>query len=141
MLPLRYARRWRAAGVALLVAVLAAAMVPAVWLWPARSDFATWIAHADKWAHGLTFAFLAIWFAGQYRRRAYWIIGPGLLGFGMLIEACQRFVSYRSADWLDVAADFGGIVFGLAVALAGLGGWTTWVEDRLIGNTVPSGGE
>jgi len=94
MLPLRFAGRWRAASIVLLVAVLAATMMPAVWLWPDKPGFVSWFVHADKWLHGLTFVLLAVWFSGQYQRRSYWRIGIGLIAFGVFIEACQRMVEY-----------------------------------------------
>ena len=97
--------------------------------------------HVDKWLHGITFVVLAVWFAGQYRRKSYWRIGIGLLFFGVLIEACQRLVTYRSAEWLDIAADAGGIAVGLAVAMAGLGGWSLWIENRLARSTVEASGD
>ena len=131
MLPLRHARRWRAASIALLALVLIATLLPAVWFWPDRGELVTWFVHSDKGLHGITFAFLALWFAGQYRRRSYWRIGVGLIAFGLLIEACQGMVSYRSAEFLDVGANMAGIAVGLSIALAGLGGWSTWVENRL----------
>jgi len=132
MLPLRYASRWRIASIVILMLVLSAALIPAAWLWPDSGDLVTWLVHADKWAHGLTFVLLAIWFSGQYQRRSYWRIAVGLIAFGMLIEVAQAQLSYRSAEWLDMAADVTGIIIGLAVALAGLGGWTVWVESRLV---------
>jgi hypothetical protein len=131
MLPLRYASRWRFASTMLLMGVLAGALMPAVWFWQDRSDLVTWFIHADKWLHGLTFALLTIWFAGQYRRRSYWRIGIGLIAFGALIELCQGLVTYRSAEWLDMVADVAGIAVGLGVALAGLGGWSVWIENRM----------
>jgi VanZ family protein len=131
MLPLRFAARWRVASIILLVLVLISTLMPAVWFWPDKEGFVHWFVHVDKWLHGITFVVLAVWFAGQYRRESYWRIGFGLLFFGVLIEACQRLVTYRSADWLDVAADAAGITVGLAVAMAGLGGWSLWVESRL----------
>jgi VanZ family protein len=131
MLPLRYARRWRVASVVLLVLVLAATMMPAVWFWPDRREFVSWFVGVDKWLHGITFVVLAVWFAGQYRLRSYWRIGVGLIFFGVLIEACQRLVTYRSSDILDIVADAAGISIGLAMAMAGMGGWSLWVENRL----------
>lgn len=128
MLSLHFARHWRAASVVLLLAVLAGAIVPAVWLWSDRRDVLSFIGGIDKWVHGLTFAFLAVWFAGQYRKDAYWRVALGLLSFGILIELCQRMVGYRSAEWLDVAADVIGIIAGLSVAAAGIGGWCTRYE-------------
>jgi VanZ family protein len=132
MLPLRYAHRWRAAGFFLLVLVLFAALMPAVWMWPDRRAFVAWFIDVDKWLHGITFVILAIWFAGQYSRRSYWRIGIGLIFFGMLIEACQRLVTYRSSEWFDIVADTAGIIVGLAVATAGLGGWSLWIEKWLV---------
>ena len=129
MLSLRYALRWQAASAVLLLLVLASALMPAIWFWPDRVRVENWLAHLDKWAHLLTFAFLAVWFAGQYRRGAYWRIALGLVGFGILIEICQRAVGYRSAEWLDLGADVIGIVIGLMIGLAGAGGWSQRVEQ------------
>ena len=74
---------------------------------------------------------LAIWFAGQYRPRSYWRIALGLLVYGVLIELVQRMLSYRSAEWLDVAADMAGIMAGLLIAAAGLGGWSQRFEEKI----------
>lgn len=134
MLPLRYAARWRMAGLVLLAIVLLASLTPVFWLFPDRDGFVTWFVHVDKWLHGIAFVVLAVWFAGQYRPGSYWRIAVGLLAFGVLIEACQRMVTYRSADWLDIAADAAGIAVGLAIAMAGLGGWSLWFENRLAGS-------
>lgn len=129
MLPLRHARGWRIAGMLLLVLVLAAMLMPTVWL--SRSEYLTWFVYVDKWLHGITFVFLALWFAGQYRPRSYWRIAIGLIAFGVLTEVCQRLVTYRSAEWFDLLADAAGISAGLALALAGLGGWSLRVEAWL----------
>jgi VanZ family protein len=129
MLPLRYAFRWQVASAALLVIVLAGALMPAIWLWPDRVRIVSWFNHLDKWAHFLAFAFLAVWFAGQYRRRSYWRVAAGLVGFGILIELCQRLVGYRSAEWLDIGADVVGVVLGLLIGLAGAGGWCQRFEN------------
>ena len=129
MLPLRYVHRWRIAGIAILLLALAASMMPAIWFWSDRREFVAWFIDADKWLHGITFAFLAVWFSGQYRPRSYWQIVIGLLLFGVLIEACQRMVSYRSAEWFDIVADTLGIITGLLIAMTGLGGWSQRVEN------------
>ncbi len=59
-------------------------------------------------------------------------IAAGLVGFGVLIEICQRAVGYRSGEWLDVGADVIGIVIGLTIGLAGAGGWTQRFESRYL---------
>ena len=129
MLPLRHARFWRVADLVLLFLVLLSALMPAVWFWNDKVGALTWFENADKWLHATTFLVLAIWFAGQYRRPSYWRIAVGLMLFGFLIEFCQLMVSYRSADWLDIGANTAGILVGLAVAMAGFGGWCLRVED------------
>jgi VanZ family protein len=132
MLPLRYSQRWRAAGFLLLLLVLVATLMPAVWLLDDSDDFVTWFMGIDKWLHLLTFLFLAVWFSGQYERRAYWRIAVGLVLFGLFIEVCQRMVSYRSAEFYDLAADGAGILLGLAIACLGMGGWSLRVEAWLM---------
>jgi VanZ family protein len=127
MLPLRHARRWQAAGIAVLVVVLAAALMPAIWFMRELSD--PRVAHADKWFHAITFTILTVWFSGQYSRRSYWRIAAGMLAFGAFIEICQRMLSYRSAETMDLAADAIGILAGLLIAWAGAGGWSLRVEQ------------
>ncbi len=130
MLPLRHARRWQIASLILLILVLAVALMPAVWFWDDRFKALSWFENVDKWLHGITFLVLSLWFAGMYNKSAYWRIGLGLLLFGLTIEACQRMVSYRMADWLDVAADAAGIIVGLVIGIAGIGGWCMRAEER-----------
>jgi VanZ family protein len=139
MLPLRYALHWQVASAILLLLVLASALMPAIWFWPDRVRVEDWLTHLDKWAHGLAFAFLAVWFAGQYRRNAYWRIALGLVGFGVLIEICQRAVGYRSAEWLDIGADVAGVVIGLVIGLAGAGGWSQRFEKRYLVRSADAG--
>ena len=131
MLPLRYAARWQAASLTILLLVLCATLMPAVWLWDDRGRVLIWFADMDKWLHGLTFLFLSLWFSGLYRTGAYWRVAVGLLAFGLVIEVCQRLVGYRSAEWLDVGADAVGIAVGLVIGAAGIGGWCLRVENWL----------
>lgn len=127
MLALRYEKHWRLAGIVLLLAVLAAMMMPTLWLWsPASKNLL-----ADKWLHMLTFLFLSVWFTGQYARSYYWRLVVGLAAFGVLIELGQRMISYRSAEWMDLVADIGGIAVGFGIATAGLGGWSLRFEQWL----------
>ena len=127
MLPLQHARTWRRFSAALLVLVLVAAMSPAFWF-DTRVEALSWFQHTDKWLHGITFAFLSVWFAGLFERSVYWRIAVGLMAFGLLVEGCQLLVSYRIADWIDVAANTAGIIVGLTLAVAGLGGWGLRIE-------------
>ena len=133
MLSLRYARRWQIAGMFLLAMVLAFALVPPDWFRLDDRDSPFFL--SDKWLHGATFMVLALWFAGQYARDSYWRLVVGLVAFGLLIEATQRMVAYRDAEWLDLVADLLGIGVGMAIAIAGAGGWCLrfeeWLQDRI----------
>lgn len=104
--------------------------MPAIWFWSPQTG--RYLVGADKWLHAGTFAFLALWFSGQYTRRSYWKIALALLVFGIAIELCQRLTAYRSADLKDLAANVAGIVVGLGIALVGAGGWSQRVEDWLM---------
>lgn len=129
MLPLQHAALWRFLSVIILLAVLAGTLSPTFWF-DSKTEALHWLENTDKWLHGLTFLFLSIWFAGLWERRAYWRVAIGLMLFGFIVEGCQLLVSYRTADWLDIAANTTGIIVGLMVATAGLGGWGLWVESR-----------
>lgn len=128
MLPLRHARRWQIAGVAVLLLVLAGALAPAIWFM--QEMRAPGFAHTDKWVHAITFMVLTVWFAGQYSSKSYWRIAAGLLVFGGIIEVCQRMLTpWRTAEAMDFVADAIGIAAGLLVARAGAGGWSLKVEQ------------
>ncbi len=128
MLPLRHAALWRILSGLLLLAVLAAMLAPPGWFRGAQ-DGQSWFPHADKVLHGFTFIVLTAWFTGLLEQRRYLVLAVWLTGFGIVAEACQHLVGYRTADWLDIAANSLGILLGLALALAGLGRWGLWFED------------
>ena len=128
MLPLRYTAVWRFLSVVLLLAVIVGMLAPPDWF-GSDDDGPAWFEHADKLVHGLTFIMLAVWFAGLFERRRFLALGVVLVAFGMLVVASQYLVGYRTADWLDIAANSLGILLGLSLALAGLGGWGRWFED------------
>jgi VanZ family protein len=129
MLPLRFARNWQIASLVLLLAILLAALLPAVWFLPEKAKLINWFGGVDKWAHAAAFAFLTVWFAGLYPRSAYWRIAVGMLAYGVLIELCQALISYRSAEWPDLGADVIGIAAGLSLALFGAGRWCLVAEN------------
>lgn len=127
MLPLRYARRWQFAGIAVLLLVFMATLTPTFWFMPDMRD--SGLLYVDKWLHAITFLFLTVWFSGQYSRECWWRLAAGMLAFGVLIEICQFMLSYRSAESLDLASDAAGIVAGLLIAWAGAGGWSLRIEQ------------
>ena len=128
MLPLQHPAFWRTLSLALLLFVLVGALSPAVWFGN-RADALSFVKNADKWIHGLTFFVLALWFSGLVERRKYWLVGVGLVAFGAFLEFCQLWVRYRTGDHFDIAANTAGIIIGLAVAIAGIGGWVLRAED------------
>lgn len=136
MLPLQHATLWRFLSAAFLVLVLVAAVAPAFWF-DSKLKALTWFENVDKWVHAMTFLGLAVWFAGLFATRSYWRIAVGLMLFGFAIEGCQMMISYRTADWVDIGANTAGIIVGLAVAAAGLGGWGLRFEDWYSRRTRP----
>jgi VanZ family protein len=131
VLPLRYVKRWQIASLFFLAFVLAAALMPVVWFLDDKAGGLSWFGRHDKWVHGFTFLTLSIWFTGLFHKKTYWQIGIGLLFFGLIIEACQRMLIYRTAEWTDVGANTAGIILGLAIGAGGIGGWSLRAEERL----------
>lgn len=129
MLPLRHVWLWRVLSAVILIAVLLAALSPPVWLFDSKANAISWIQNSDKWLHACTFITLSLWFTGLFEKRRYWLIAAGLMLFGFFVEFCQLQVGYRTADWMDILANTVGIVVGLTVAVAGLGGWGLRIED------------
>ena len=132
MLPLRHARLWRVLSILIVAGVLLATLAPLHWLFDNNKGSLSWLPFADKWMHAATFAFLMLWFSGLFQKNRYWRIAATLLLFGVLVELCQLQVSYRTAEWNDMLANTAGIIVGLAVAVAGLGGWGLRIEDWYI---------
>ena len=127
MIALRYPWRWQLAGFLLLVFVMIAALVPKL----PFHELALQFRISDKVMHIAAFAFLAVWFSGQYENRSFWRIALGLIAFGILIELVQSMVSYRTAEWMDLIGDAAGITIGLLIGVLGAGGWSMRVEERL----------
>jgi len=129
MLPLRHARAWRVLSVALMIFVLIAAVTPVFWFFDSAAKGLSWLQNVDKWLHTIAFATLSLWFAGLFAKRNYWLIAAGLMAFGFFVEFLQLQISFRTADWFDIGANTVGIIIGLSVAAAGLGGWGLRLED------------
>jgi VanZ family protein len=129
MLPLRHVRLWQVLSIALVVFVLVAAVTPVFWFFDSKAKAISWFQNVDKWLHASTFLVLSVWFAGLFARRNYWLVVAGLLMFGGLLELLQYQIGYRTADWFDMGANTVGIILGLSVSVAGLGGWGLRLED------------
>jgi VanZ family protein len=85
-------------------------------LWPQYEPHEAWFDNADKVAHALAFAGLAV--LGRLSAfRSVAALAAGLLVLGGAIEVAQGlFTVTRSADWLDWLADSIGIAAGLGVS-------------------------
>lgn len=99
---------------ALLVAGLAMSLRP---LAPGAGP-ENWFAGADKLLH--VGYFVLLWWLGVYARLVSpWMLGLGLLLFGVGIEAAQgAFTATRSASFTDVLADAAGLLLGAALTRA-----------------------
>jgi VanZ family protein len=122
LLALRHPRLWLVTGWILIVLATVASIVPAHEL-PRIGGV------SDKLEHVVGYLVLALWFAGIYPKARYPMIGVGLLVMGIVIEGLQGAMKVgREADLRDVYANSLGIVCGLLLALAWLGGWAQRVE-------------
>lgn len=130
MQPLRYRYWWIAGGVVMLLAVIVSSLLPAADL----PKVQVW----DKFEHAFAYFVLAAWFGGVLRPDRYLRLALALVALGIAIEIAQGAMGFgRTADLRDALADAIGIVFGVAVALLGAGGWMRGVE-RLLGVTAPA---
>ncbi len=122
LLALRHRRLWLVSGWTLVILATIASIVPSQQL-PKFGGI------SDKLEHVVAYAVLSLWFAGIYPRARYPMIGVGLLVMGIVIEGLQSAMNVgRQADLRDVYANSLGIVCGLVLALAWLGGWAQRVE-------------
>lgn len=123
MLPLRFARYWLGAGLALLAVIMILALLPLPTLLP--------ITQGDKVLHFLALAFLTVWFLGVFERAMAPRVAGGLVLYGVLMELLQGLTPYRSPDPYDVLSDVIGISAGWLLASAGLRRWCGRVEALL----------
>jgi VanZ family protein len=122
LLALRHPRVWLVSGWILVVAATIASIVPA-------HELPKLATVSDKLDHIVGYGVLALWFAGIYPKSRYPMIGVALLVMGIVIEGLQGAMKLgRQADLQDVYANSIGIVCGLVLALAWLGGWAQRIE-------------
>jgi VanZ family protein len=116
---------WRLLAMGMALAILVGS------LWPSMPSVAGGI--SDKLLHFLAYVALSLVFAAAFSRRHWLAIAIGLAVFGALIELLQHWLPGRRAgEWMDLAANLGGIAVGLAVALAVPHSWRQKL-DRVLG--------
>jgi len=96
---------WRSGFWALVLAVGVLSLLPLAYL-PEQAA-TVW----DKAQHAIGFAVLAVLGLWAYPSRA-WLVLPGLLLFGALIELAQAATGWRHGDWQDVLANAVGLALG-----------------------------
>lgn len=122
LLALRHPRVWLVSGWILVVTATIASIVPS-------NELPKFGGVSDKLEHIVGYGVLALWFAGIYPKIRYPMIGVALLVMGIVIEGLQGAMHVgRQADLRDVYANSIGIICGLVLALAWLGGWAQRVE-------------
>ena len=71
---------------------------------------------SDKLGHFFAYAMLMIWGSVAFpHRRNIWPVACFLVGLGALLEVVQSLIPSRTADWLDLAANFAGVAVGAAI--------------------------
>lgn len=118
---LRHPWLWQLLGWVLVVGAIVLSLLPVAQLPPINAN--------DKLEHAITYAVLALWFAGMYPRSRYVWIGALLFFMGLFIEWAQGAMQLgRQRDYRDVIANSVGIGVGLALAFFWLGDWVQRVE-------------
>src|SRR5690242_19926855 len=125
LLPLRHPRVWLTLGwIAVALAIyfcLAPGGIPGL----ERAN--------DKVMHIVGYLLLTVWFTGIYPRSRYIVISLLLLAMGILIEILQGAMHMgRMQELRDVYADAIGIIAGITLAFALLGGWAQRVESWFV---------
>ncbi len=102
--PLRGFALWHGVAWGLVGVVLYLSLMPQ----PPQLD----ISSGDKLGHLAGYALLMVWFTQLYARPAHWRLGVALFALGVFIECVQGLTAHRSFEWLDMAADGGGVLLG-----------------------------
>lgn len=125
MATLRFPRVWWSLGWLLVLLVCVASLVPGQAL-PIEN-------YNDKLMHATAYGGLMLWFSGLFVRvRALLAVAGLLFLLGILLDVAQGVATtYRTFDLLDIAADGGGILLGLALARLVFAGWCERIERIL----------
>jgi VanZ family protein len=124
MPPLRYPWVWWTLGWLLVAGVTVGSLVP--------GSLVSGFSPSDKLLHAGSYLILMVWFSGLYRRERHIVIALLLLVFGFLLDLAQGASSSRVFDMRDVAANAGGILFGLLLARFVFAGWCQRVEQLFL---------
>ncbi|HBS27776.1 MAG TPA: hypothetical protein DD827_11760 [Gammaproteobacteria bacterium] len=108
--PLRYQKFWVTLGGFLVVAIIVGSLYPL--------ELPSEISLSDKIQHAIAYGVLTSWFLLIFHGRRAWLkVVVCALLLGALIELAQSFTDFRFAEWLDMAANTFGVVFGSVVSV------------------------
>jgi len=115
---------WLFTGCLLIALVVYLSLIPAL---PSID-----ITAADKVAHIFAYATLTLWFLQLYPadRRAMLVIG--FIMMGIALEFLQELTASRSFEYVDIAANTGGVVLGWLLAKTRLSNTLHVIEKQLI---------
>lgn len=117
----RHHLTWYFLGALLTLVVIVSSLVP--------NEDLPHVRVSDKVEHIVAYAGLALWFGGLMPPRRYVYLAMALLALGGGIEIAQGLMGLgREADWRDFYADAFGAALGIALCLAGLQHWASWLE-------------
>jgi VanZ family protein len=124
VLPLVHRRLWLAITLLIAAGIIIGSLLPGPVVATVGID--------DKFEHAGAYFALTLWLAGLMARRRYAWAALAAFALGAALEAAQGLLTVtREPEGLDLVANGAGIVFALALAYLGLGGWAGRVERML----------
>lgn len=124
MLPLVHRRLWLAGALLIAAGIIVGSLLP--------GPVVATVGINDKFEHAGAYFALTLWLAGLMARRRYAWAALAAFALGAALEAAQGLLTVtREPEGLDLVANGAGIVFALALAYLGLGGWAGRVERML----------
>ena len=119
---LKHRRLWFGLGYVLLALVAYLSLAPVT----------THIPASDKTLHFVTYCGLSAFFTSLVQAsRSLWLVAPGLVLFGVLLEILQGLTGYRYFELMDMLANGLGVMAGLLCRLTPMPSWLRRVEARL----------
>lgn len=115
---------WLSVGWLLIALVVYVSLIPA----PPSID----ITAGDKVAHVFAYATLTLWFLQLYPVTRQPILAIGFIMMGITLELLQELTASRSFEYLDIAANAGGVVLGWVLGKTRLSSTLRVIEKQLI---------
>ena len=124
MYELKYSYVWIFLGVMLIGIISYLSLVPSRSL-PSLNV-------SDKLVHFLIYLTITLWFVGIFKQKYFAALGILFLLFSLGIEILQGMTTYRSFEWLDLAANGLGIFCAVILGILMFKGWCEVIEKKLL---------